>query len=68
MKDQNLHFLLQVAATMAKKSSEYYWIKSRGWESWEEAGSQELASEEIPENIFEIMRNGTLSQVNTAFI
>ena len=39
---------------------------SRGWESWEEAGSQELASEEIPENIFEIMRNGTLSQVNTA--
>ena len=39
---------------------------SRGWESWEEAGSQELASEEIPENIFEIMRNGTLSQVNKA--
>ena len=39
---------------------------SRGWESWEEAGSQDLASEEIPENIFEIMRNGTLSQVNKA--
>ena len=40
----------------------------RGWESWEEAGSQDLASEEIPENIFEIMRNGTLSQVNTDII
>ena len=49
---------------MAKNLSEY----SRGWESWEEAGSQELASEEIPENIFEIMRNGTLSQVNTGLI
>ena len=43
-------------------------VYSRGWESWEEAGSQELASEEIPENIFEIMRNGTLSQVNTDII
>ena len=41
---------------------------SRGWESWEEAGSQDLASEEIPENIFEIMRNGTLSQVNTGIV
>ena len=49
-------------STMAKTLSE----TSRGWESWEEAGSQELASEEIPENIFEIMRNGTLSQVNKA--
>ena len=46
---------------MARNWNEY----SRGWESWEEAGSQELASEEIPENIFEIMRNGTLSQVST---
>ena len=58
MRDQYLGFLLKL---LGYNLSEY----SRGWESWEEAGSQELASEEIPENIFEIMRNGTLSQVNT---
>lgn len=37
----------------------------RSWESWEEAGSLDLTtSEGIPENIFEIMRNGVLSQVD----
>ena len=37
----------------------------KGWESWEEAGSQDLTTSETSttENIFEIMRNGTLSQV-----